>query len=182
MVLSLCKCGTPWPGNMHACPTTVRPCSGRHGLVHARGFSRIVHNAVYKRPCAGEHAPVQFSAKQCNLVWFRPMAAARISPLADDAVIKKIPLQCFPRDLFVLGRTIMLLRGLTHALDLDVQVPPISVHGGICFCSDAAHVSCSAAAAHECLHVNPLYALHAHAPVVAVNVWIAASLGPLKGR
>jgi hypothetical protein len=69
-------------------------------------------------------AMLQFSAKQCELVWFRPMAAARVSPLADDAVIKKIPLQCFPRDLFMLGRTIMLLRGLAHALDLDIQVPP----------------------------------------------------------
>ncbi len=69
-------------------------------------------------------ALLQFSAKQCAMVWSRPMAAARISPLADDAVIKKIPLQRFPRDLFMLGRTIMLLRGLAHALDLDIQVHP----------------------------------------------------------
>ena len=109
---------------MHA-PTYARPCSGSYGLVHAREYSCPVHNAYHERPCV----ILYFSAKRCALVWFRPMAAARISPLADDAVIKKIPLQCFPRDLFMLGRTIMLLRGLAHALDLDIQVIPISMHG-----------------------------------------------------
>ena len=49
-----------------------------------------------------------------------------MSPLADDAVIKRVPLQRFPRDLFMVARTVMLLRGLCHALDLDIQVgaPP----------------------------------------------------------
>lgn len=47
-----------------------------------------------------------------------------MNPLADDAVIKKVPLQCFPRDLFMVARTVMLLRGLVHALDLDVQARP----------------------------------------------------------
>ena len=45
-----------------------------------------------------------------------------MSPLADNAVIKRVPLQRFPRDLFMVARTVMLLRGLCHALDLDIQV------------------------------------------------------------
>ncbi|KAK9822468.1 hypothetical protein WJX81_005700 [Elliptochloris bilobata] len=51
----------------------------------------------------------------------RSLPEARVSPLADDAVIKKIPLQRFPRDLFMVARTVMLLRGLCHALGLDIQ-------------------------------------------------------------
>ncbi len=52
-----------------------------------------------------------------------------MNPLADDAVIKKVPLQCFPRDLFMVARTVMLLRGLVHALDLDVQARPLIKKG-----------------------------------------------------
>lgn len=43
-------------------------------------------------------------------------------PLADDAVAKSIPIQHFPRDLFMIGRSVMILRGLTHALGMDVKV------------------------------------------------------------
>lgn len=52
----------------------------------------------------------------------RALPEARVSPLADDAVIKRVPLQRFPRDLFMVARTVTLLRGLCHALDLDIQV------------------------------------------------------------
>ena len=52
----------------------------------------------------------------------RSLPEARVSPLADNAVIKRVPLQRFPRDLFMVARTVMLLRGLCHALDLDMQV------------------------------------------------------------
>jgi hypothetical protein len=45
-----------------------------------------------------------------------------VNPLADDAIIKAIPLQHFPRDLFMIGRSVMIFRGLTHALGMDVQV------------------------------------------------------------
>ena len=71
----------------------------------------------------------------------RPLAAARVNPLADDAVIKKVPLQCFPRDLFMVARTVMLLRGLVHALDLDVQARLLirKAAGEVC---QACNVSC----------------------------------------
>ena len=52
----------------------------------------------------------------------RALPEALVSPLADNALIKTIPLEHFPRDLFMIGRSIMLLRGLTHALGMDVQV------------------------------------------------------------
>jgi len=52
----------------------------------------------------------------------RSLLEARINPLSDDATIKKIPLREAPEDLFSLGRTIMLLRGLCFALDLDIKV------------------------------------------------------------
>lgn len=52
----------------------------------------------------------------------RPLREATIHPLADDAVIKQIPLKQAPEDLFSLGRTIMLLRGLCFSFDLNIQV------------------------------------------------------------
>ena len=52
----------------------------------------------------------------------RALPEALVSPLADNAIIKTIPLEHFPRDLFMIGRSIMILRGLTHALGMDVQV------------------------------------------------------------
>ena len=45
-----------------------------------------------------------------------------MSPLADNALIKTIPLEHFPRDLFMIGRSLMILRGLTHSQGMDVQV------------------------------------------------------------
>lgn len=57
----------------------------------------------------------------------RPLPGAQINPLAEDATIKKIPLKEAPEDLFSLGRTIMILRGLCHALSLDIQVTK-SIH------------------------------------------------------
>ena len=56
----------------------------------------------------------------------RALPEARTNPLADDAIIKKIPLKQAPEDLFCIGRTIMLLRGLCFALDLDITVGPLS--------------------------------------------------------
>lgn len=50
------------------------------------------------------------------------MPEALVNPLADNAAIKSIPLEHFPRDLFMIGRSLMILRGLTHALDMDVKV------------------------------------------------------------
>ena len=52
----------------------------------------------------------------------RTLPDAQINPLAEDAAIKKIPLQKAPEDLFSLGRTIMLLRGLCFALSANLQV------------------------------------------------------------
>lgn len=54
----------------------------------------------------------------------RPLPEALICPLSDDATIKAIPLQHFPADLFLVSRSIMILRGLVHALGLDLQVGP----------------------------------------------------------
>lgn len=52
----------------------------------------------------------------------RPMPEALVCPLAAEATMKKIPLAHFPRDLFQVGRSVMILRGLTHALGMDVRV------------------------------------------------------------
>ena len=52
----------------------------------------------------------------------RAMPEALVNPLADNAAIKSIPLEHFPRDLFMIGRSLMILRGLTHALGMDVKV------------------------------------------------------------
>ena len=43
-------------------------------------------------------------------------------PARGGKTIKKIPLAHFPRDMFQVGRSIMILRGLTHALGMDVYV------------------------------------------------------------
>lgn len=52
---------------------------------------------------------------------YRPLPEALVCPLADDAIIKSIPMQHFPRDLFMVGRSLMILRGLTHALGMNVK-------------------------------------------------------------
>lgn len=52
---------------------------------------------------------------------------ARISPFSDDAVIKTIPLSSFPADLYLVVRTLMLLRGLCFSLDLDYNVRILSL-------------------------------------------------------
>lgn len=52
----------------------------------------------------------------------RPLPGVDINPLSEQAAIQKIPLKEAPEDLFSLGRTIMLLRGLCHALGLDIKV------------------------------------------------------------
>ena len=52
----------------------------------------------------------------------RAMPEALVNPLADNAAIKSIPLEHFPRDLFMIGRSLMILRGLTHALDMNIKV------------------------------------------------------------
>eukprot|EP00884_Botryococcus_braunii_P006323 jgi/Botrbrau1/15692/Bobra.4_1s0069.1 len=44
-----------------------------------------------------------------------------VNPVAEDAIIKTIPLDNFPRDLFMVARALMLLRGLCHRLGLDIQ-------------------------------------------------------------
>lgn len=51
-----------------------------------------------------------------------------MNPLADNAVIKSIPLDHFPRDLFMIGRSLMILRGLTHTLGMDVKVSAHHLH------------------------------------------------------
>ncbi|CAL8465767.1 g5303 [Coccomyxa elongata] len=51
----------------------------------------------------------------------RPMPEALVCPLAAEATIKKIPLAHFPRDLFQVGRSVMILRGLTHTLGMHVR-------------------------------------------------------------
>ena len=52
-----------------------------------------------------------------------PLPAASVNPLDDTgrSVLKMVPLSDFPSDLFQVGRTLMLLRGLTHALGVDVS-------------------------------------------------------------
>ena len=55
----------------------------------------------------------------------RPLPEALINPLAENATIKKIPLRSAPEDLFSVGRTIMLLRGLCFSLGLDIQAARI---------------------------------------------------------
>jgi predicted unusual protein kinase regulating ubiquinone biosynthesis (AarF/ABC1/UbiB family) len=52
-----------------------------------------------------------------------PLPAASVNPLDDTgrSVLKLVPLAAFPSDLFQVGRTLMLLRGLTHALGMDVS-------------------------------------------------------------
>ena len=68
-------------------------------------------------------------------MWCRPLPGAQINPLADNAVIKQIPLKEAPEDLFSLGRTIMLLRGLCFALGLNIQVKPlVNVIHWTCYC------------------------------------------------
>ncbi len=57
-----------------------------------------------------------------NFYLFRPLPEALVCPLADDAVVKSIPIRHFPRDLFMIGRSLMILRGLTHSLGMDVKV------------------------------------------------------------
>jgi hypothetical protein len=49
--------------------------------------------------------------------------AAAVTPLDDTgrSVLTRVPLAAFPSDLFQVGRTLMLLRGLTHALGMDVS-------------------------------------------------------------
>ena len=61
---------------------------------------------------------------EVTYVWLstRFMDEARISPFSDDAVIKAIPLSAFPPYLYMVVRTLMLLRGLCFSLDLDIQV------------------------------------------------------------
>ena len=59
---------------------------------------------------------------QRHIICCRALPEALISPLADNALIKTIPLEHFPRDLFMIGRSLMILRGLTHAQGMDVQV------------------------------------------------------------
>ena len=54
--------------------------------------------------------------------WCRALPEALVSPLADNALIKTIPLEHFPRDLFMIGRSLMILRGLTHSQGMVVQV------------------------------------------------------------
>lgn len=52
-----------------------------------------------------------------------PLPAASVNPLDDTgrSVLKMVPLSDFPSDLFQVGRTLMLLRGLTHALGMDIS-------------------------------------------------------------
>ena len=52
----------------------------------------------------------------------RALPEALVNPLSDNALIKTIPLEHFPRDLFMIGRSLMILRGLTHSLGMDVKV------------------------------------------------------------
>ena len=56
------------------------------------------------------------------MLWCRPLPEALVNPLAENAVIKQIPLKQAPEDLFSLGRTVMLLRGLCYSLGVEVQV------------------------------------------------------------
>lgn len=52
-----------------------------------------------------------------------PLPAASVNPLDDTgrSVLKMVPLADFPSDLFQVGRTLMLLRGLAHALGVDAS-------------------------------------------------------------
>ena len=43
-------------------------------------------------------------------------------PLSQESLIKEIPLTAFPPDVYLIVRTLMLLRGLCHALQLDIKV------------------------------------------------------------
>ena len=65
---------------------------------------------------------LQYSLSEQDMACCRALPEALVSPLADNALVKTIPLEHFPRDLFMIGRSLMILRGLTHALGMDVKV------------------------------------------------------------
>ena len=62
----------------------------------------------------------------------RALPEALVNPLSDNALIKTIPLEHFPRDLFMIGRSLMILRGLTHSLGMDVKVGSSQKSGMTC--------------------------------------------------
>ncbi len=70
----------------------------------------------------GRRAVAEKGKLKVLIAWCRALPEALVSPLADNALIKTIPLEHFPRDLFMIGRSLMILRGLTHTLGMDIKV------------------------------------------------------------
>ena len=70
----------------------------------------------------GRRAVAEKEKIKISIAWCRALPEALVSPLADNALIKTIPLEHFPRDLFMIGRSLMILRGLTHTLGMDIKV------------------------------------------------------------
>lgn len=51
----------------------------------------------------------------------RYLVAAQVNPLSEEAVIHNTPLKEFPSWLYMVMRTVLLLRGLTFAMGMDVS-------------------------------------------------------------
>ncbi|CAL5224036.1 g6658 [Coccomyxa viridis] len=75
----------------------------------------------FRAASGGPADPLTISTVASIIFDTRALPEALVSPLADNALIKTIPLEHFPRDLFMIGRSLMILRGLTHSQGMDVQ-------------------------------------------------------------
>lgn len=74
------------------------------------------------RPAAGPD-PLLASILASVVFDTAPLPAAAVNPLDETgrSVLKLAPVRAFPPDLFQVGRTIMILRGLCHAVGADVS-------------------------------------------------------------
>ena len=78
---------------------------------------RLVDQGLLR--CDPADALVSLTRRICLRLRF--LDEACISPFSDDAVIKSIPLARFPPDMYMVVRTLMLLRGLCFNIGLDIQ-------------------------------------------------------------
>jgi aarF domain-containing kinase len=72
-----------------------------------------------------------------------PLPAAAVNPLDETgrSVLKLAPVRAFPPDLFQVGRTIMILRGLCHAVGADVSATTLWRPWAVRALADAAPVA-----------------------------------------